>query len=270
MIDGALTISQKIQKISLRGLAKKKVIVVLPAYNAEKTLEATISDLPEDGIDEIILVDDASQDNTVDIARKMGIHVIEHKRNLGYGGNQKTCYAYALEHGADIVVMLHPDYQYDSRVVPHAIGFIQLGICDVVLGNRIRSRKEALEAGMPRYKYLSNRLLTILENFILGQNLGEFHSGFRAYSREVLEKIPFEKNSNSFLFDTQFLVQAVHMGFSVADVPIPVRYFAEASSISFSNSLRYGLGTLGVLILYCLGRLGIYRSTLFKEKTSPV
>jgi glycosyltransferase involved in cell wall biosynthesis len=243
-----------------------KIIAVLPAYNAERTLAATLADVPAGSIDEVILVDDGSKDRTVQVAREMGLTVIEHPQNRGYGGNQKTCYRHALERGADIVVMIHPDYQYDSRVIPHAVGFIELGICDVVLGSRIRSRDEALAGGMPVYKYLSNRFLTAVENFALGQNLGDFHSGFRVYRREVLEKIPFERNSDDFVFDTQFLVQAVRLGFRLGDIPVPVRYFAEASSINFKRSVRYGLGTLGVVGQYWLDRLHLWRSSLFHPK----
>src|SRR5207247_7564101 len=178
------------------------------------------------------------------LARDLGLTVIVHPENRGYGGNQKTCYRHALEHGADIVVMIHPDYQYDSRVIPHAVGFIELGICDVVLGSRIRSRQEALAGGMPRWKYLCNRLLTFVENLALGQNLGDFHSGFRVYRRAVLERIAFERNSDDFVFDTQFLVQAVRLGFRLGDVPVPVRSFADASSINFKRSVLYGFSPL--------------------------
>jgi glycosyltransferase involved in cell wall biosynthesis len=241
-----------------------KIVAVLPAYNAESTLEATLVDVPPGSVDEIILVDDGSRDRTVKVAREMGLTVIEHPQNKGYGGNQKTCYRHALDHGADIVVMIHPDYQYDSRVIPHAVAFIELGICDVVLGSRVRSRQEALAGGMPLYKYVSNRFLTAFENMALGQNLGDFHSGFRVYRREVLERIPFERNSDDFVFDTQFLVQAVRLGFRLGDIPVPVRYFAEASSINFRRSLKYGVATLGVVAQYWLDRLHIRRSKLFK------
>jgi glycosyltransferase involved in cell wall biosynthesis len=217
-------------------------------------------------VDEIILVDDGSTDRTVEVARDMGLTVLVHPANRGYGGNQKTCYQEALARGADVVVMIHPDYQYDSRVIPHAVAFIELGICDVVLGSRIRSRDEALRGGMPKYKYLSNRFLTAVENLALGQNLGDFHSGFRVYRREVLERIPFEGNSDDFVFDTQFLVQAVRFGFRLGDVPVPVRYFDEASSINFRRSLKYGLSTLGVVGQYWLDRLGLRRSSLFGKK----
>lgn len=243
---------------------KHRVLAVLPAYNAEATLAATIADIPPGAVDEILLVDDCSRDRTVAIARDMGLTVKEHTENRGYGGNQKTCYRYALEHGADIVVMIHPDYQYDARVIPHAVGIIELGICDVVLGNRIRSRKEALACGMPWWKYVSNRGLTIVENVALGQNLGEFHSGFRVYRRSVLETIPFERNSDDFVFDTQFLVQAVHFGFRLGDVPVPVRYFQEASSINFRRSTKYGIETLKAVGQYWLHRFGVRRSNLFQ------
>jgi glycosyltransferase involved in cell wall biosynthesis len=244
-----------------------RILAVMPAYNAEKTLASTLADMPAGCVDEVILVDDGSKDRTVEVAREMGLTVIVHPENRGYGGNQKTCYREALARGADIVVMIHPDYQYDSRVIPHAVGFIELGICDVVLGSRIRSRSEALQGGMPVYKYLSNRFLTTVENFALGQNLGDFHSGFRVYRREVLERIPFEKNSDDFVFDTQFLVQAVRMGFRLGDIPVPVRYFAEASSINFHRSWTYGWSTLGVVGRYWLDRLGIRRSPLFVPKS---
>jgi glycosyltransferase involved in cell wall biosynthesis len=246
-----------------------KVIAVMPAYNAERTLAATLADVPVGSVDEVILVDDGSKDQTVRLAREMGLTVLQHPKNRGYGGNQKTCYRTALEHGADIVVMIHPDYQYDSRVIPHAVGIIELGICDVVLGSRIRSRQEALAGGMPFWKYLCNRFLTIVENMALGQNLGDFHSGFRVYRREVLERIPFERNSDDFVFDTQFLAQAVRLGFRLGDIPVPVRYFDEASSINFRRSLRYGLSTLTVLVQYWLDRLRLWRSPLFREKPRP-
>src|SRR6516164_3718907 len=203
-----------------RPRRRHKVIAVMPAYNAEKTLAATLADMPPGSVDEVILVDDGSRDQTVAIAQAMGLTVLVHPENRGYGGNQKTCYREALARGADIVVMIHPDYQYDSRIIPHAVGFIEMGICDVVLGSRIRSRSEALQGGMPVYKYLSNRMLTVVENLTLGQNLGDFHSGFRVYRRQVLEKLAYESNSDDFVFDTEFLVQAVHFGFRLADIPV--------------------------------------------------
>jgi len=235
-----------------------KIIAVLPAYNAERTLAATIADFPPGCVDEILLVDDGSKDRTVEIARAMGLTVIVHAQNRGYGGNQKTCYQYALEHGYDVVVMIHPDYQYDSRVIPHAVGIIELGICDVILGNRVRTRAEAVACGMPWWKYFANRGLTLIENVALGQNLGEFHSGFRVYRRRVLETVPFQNNSDDFVFDTQFLVQAVRFGFRLGDVPVPVRYFDEASSINFRRSTKYGLETLKTVGQYWLCRLGVW------------
>jgi glycosyltransferase involved in cell wall biosynthesis len=249
---------------------KHRIIAVLPAYNAEATLAATLADFPPGCVDEVLLVDDGSKDRTVQLARAMGLTVIVHEKNTGYGGNQKTCYRYCLEHGADIVVMIHPDYQYDARAIPHAVGVIELGICDVVLGNRVRSRSETLKCGMPRWKYVCNRGLTAFENLMLGQNLGEFHSGFRVYRREVLEKIPFERNSDDFVFDTQFLVQAVHFGFRLGDIPVPVRYFAEASQINFRRSTKYGLQTLAAVGKYWLNRIGLWKSGLFKAKERPV
>lgn len=245
---------------------KHKVMAVLPAYNAEKTLAATIADFPAGCVDEILLVDDGSKDNTVNVAREMGLTVIVHDKNRGYGGNQKTCYDYALSKGADVVVMIHPDYQYDARIIPHAVGLIELGICDVVLGSRVRSRQEALKCGMPWWKYFSNRALTMFENIALGQNLGDFHSGFRVYRRSVLETIPFERNSDDFVFDTQFLAQAVHHGFRLGDIPVPVRYFAEASSINFRRSTIYGIRTVSTMLRFWTHRVGIWKSKLFKAK----
>jgi len=250
---------------SISEKRRHKIVAVMPAYNAESTLAATLADIPAGSIDEAILVDDGSKDRTVQVAREMGLTVIQHTTNKGYGGNQKTCYRHALDRGADIVVMIHPDYQYDSRVIPHAVGFIELGICDVVVGSRIRSRDEALKGGMPKYKYFSNRILTAVENMALGQNLGDFHSGFRVYRREVLERIPFQNNSDDFVFDTQLLVQAVRFGFRLADIPVPVRYFSEASSINFIRSMNYGCRSLAIVADYWLDRFHLRRSPLFKE-----
>ncbi|MDB5390983.1 MAG: Undecaprenyl-phosphate mannosyltransferase [Planctomycetaceae bacterium] len=243
-----------------------KVIVVMPAYNAAATVARTVADIPVGSVDEVILVDDCSTDNTVEVAERLGLTVIRHEQNLGYGGNQKTCYKLALERGAEFVVMVHPDYQYDSRVIPAAIDILKLGICDMMLGSRIRTRREALDGGMPIYKYLSNRMLTLIENVALGQNLGDFHSGFRAYRREVLETVPWENNSNDFVFDSQFLAQAVYFGFKLGDIPVPVRYFAEASSINFRRSCIYGLATLRVLQQYWFRQLGLTRNKLFQKR----
>lgn len=242
----------------------EKVVAVLPAYNASRTLERTLRDLPVGEVDKIILVDDCSKDDTADVARAMGLEVIAHETNTGYGGNQKTCYRAALQAGADYVVMIHPDYQYDSRVARLAIDFIRLDICDVVLGNRIRTRREALEGGMPLVKYLANRGLTTIENIALGQNVGDFHSGFRAYSRKVLETVPFERNSNSFVFDSQFLVQCVHYGFRLGDIPVPVRYFDEASSIDFRRASIYALRTLWTVSQFWMHRLRLWKCELLK------
>lgn len=235
----------------------------MPAYNAEMTLAKTVGDIPPGAVDEIIVVDDASRDRTVEIAKSLGLAVIARPANGGYGANQKTCYDEALARGAEVVVMVHPDYQYDSRLIPMLTGIIEADVCDVVLGNRIRTRQEALRHGMPVWKYLANRLLTLIENTVLGQNLGEFHSGFRAYSRRVLEVIPYHRNSDDFVFDQQFLVQAVHFGFRLGDVPVPVRYMADASSISFQRSVAYGLQTLLTLARWLTHRMGLRRDPLF-------
>lgn len=247
--------------------AQPKVIAVMPAYNAAKTLEQTVADIPKGSVDEIILVDDCSSDNTVEIAEKLGLTVIQHEQNTGYGGNQKSCYARALENGADVVVMIHPDYQYDSRVVPVAVEILRLGICDVIMGSRIRTRKEALDGGMPGWKYIANRCLTITENIALGQNLGDFHSGFRAYRREVLDTVPWRENTDDFAFDSQFLAQSVYFGFKLGDIPVPVRYFDEASSINFSRSVKYGLTTLWILAQFWLQKLGLVRFKIFGSPT---
>jgi glycosyltransferase involved in cell wall biosynthesis len=251
-------VSEKEKKVT-RG----KVIIVMPAYNAAVTLERTFKDIPQGIAEKVILVDDGSKDDTVEIATRLGIAVIRHEKNKGYGSNQKTCYREALAQGADVIVMLHPDYQYDSRLIPYFLGYIELNICDIMLGSRIRTRREALRGGMPLYKYLMNRILTLVENIVLGQNLGDFHSGFRIYRREVLEKIPFEKNSDDFAFDSEFLVQAAFQGFRIGDAPVPVRYFSEASSIGFVGSLRYGLKTLWTLARYLLHKWGVFHCPLF-------
>lgn len=234
---------------------KSKVIVVLPAYQAERTLEKTINDIPSSVVDEIILVDDMSSDHTVEIAQKFNLIVEKHSKNLGYGANQKTCYQLALRRNADIVVMLHPDYQYDPKLIPHFIDFIQNDYFDVMLGTRIRTRKEALAGGMPKYKYFSNRFLTIIENIVTGQNLSEWHTGMRAYSRKVLESIDFMKNSDDFVFDCQILFQIVERGFRIGEIPVPVRYFPEASSINFYRSVRYGIGSVLTALKFLLRKI---------------
>ena len=230
----------------------QKIIVVLPAYNAAQTLERTVKDIP-DLVDEIILVDDKSHDETVALARQLGLFVFEHDRNGGYGANQKTCYRLALEHGADIIVMIHPDYQYDPKLIKYFASFIGDNYFDVMLGTRIRSRREALAGGMPRYKYFFNRVLTIFENLVSGYNLSEWHTGLRAYQRAVLEKINWENNSDDFVFDSEVLFQIVAQRYRIGEIPAPVRYFPEASSINFGRSVRYGLGTVWVGLKHLFG-----------------
>ena len=229
---------------------KPKIVVVMPAYNAAKTIEKTYRDIPKKRVDEIIVVDDASGDETVKIAKKLGLKTFIHHANLGYGGNQKTCYWEALKKNPEIVVMIHPDYQYDPTLIPELVKPIIDGRFDIMLGSRIRTRKEALEGGMPLYKYLANRFLTLVENIVLGLNLSEYHTGFRAYSKKVLKMVPFQRFSNDFVFDQQILIAAVAHGFKIGEIPVPVRYFPEASSINFWRSVRYGLGTLWSLVRF--------------------
>ncbi|MFZ5434170.1 MAG: glycosyltransferase family 2 protein [Calditrichota bacterium] len=246
----------------------KKVVCIMPAYNAEMTLEQTLRSIPPGCVDEFILTDDCSRDRTAETAERLGIRVIRHEQNRGYGANQKTCYDAARETGADVVVMIHPDYQYDGRVIPHVIGLLSLGTCDILLGSRIRTRRETLEGGMPVYKYLSNRVLTTFENIALGQNLGDFHSGFRAYVRDVLDTVNYHANSDDFVFDTEFLAQAVHHKFRIGDIPIPTRYFDEASSINFRRSLKYGLQTVGVMGKFWLQQCGLAHYRIFDSVPS--
>jgi len=231
---------------------QKKIIVVLPAYNAASTLEMTVGDIP-DIVDEIILVDDKSNDATVAVAKRLGLFVFQRESNGGYGANQKTCYRLALEHGADIIVMIHPDYQYDPKLINFFAEFIGGNFFDIMLGTRIRSRREALAGGMPLYKYISNRALTIFENFVSGYNLSEWHTGMRAYKREVLESIDWQSNSDDFVFDTEMLFKAVAKQYRIGETPVPVRYFKEASSINFRRSLKYGLSTVSVGLRYLFG-----------------
>jgi len=241
-----------------------KVVVIMPAYNAARTLERTYHDLPQDVIDHIILVDDVSQDETVEIARRLGLHVVVHIQNKGYGGNQKTCYLEALRAGADIVVMLHPDYQYDSRLVPDLIKPIVEDRADMMLGSRLLTPGGARAGGMPLWKYLANRFLTIVENLALGLRLSEAHTGFRAYRRKLLETIPFLLNSDNFVFDTQVIAQAVAFGFRVDEIAVPTRYFSEASSVNFHRSVVYGLSTLHVMLRFALNRIGVIRADEFR------
>lgn len=229
---------------------KPKTVIIMPAYNAAKTLEKTYNDIPKDIVDEIILVDDASGDTTVKIARKLGLRVFLHPANLGYGGNQKTCYWEALKRKPEIIVMIHPDYQYDATLTRELIYPIIKKRCDIMLGSRIRSRQEVLAGGMPWWKYYGNRFLTILENIILGLNLSEYHTGFRAYSVKALKKIPFMRFSNDFVFDQQLLVSAVANDLRIGEIPVPVRYFPDASSVNFRRSVKYGLEILWNLVFY--------------------
>lgn len=234
----------------------ERVIVVMPAYNAARTLEKTLRSIPEEFHESVILVDDHSQDQTVAVARKLGItSIIEHDRTRGYGANQKTCYREALKKGATIVVMVHPDNQYDARLIPAFVQFLKAGTCDIILGNRIRTRKSALSGGMPKYKYFANRILTFIANCCLGTNLGDFHSGFRVYTRNVLENIAWENNADDFSFDPELLAKAVSLGYCVGDAPIPCSYPADASSIGFRSSVLYGMQLLMVLGRYILARL---------------
>jgi glycosyltransferase involved in cell wall biosynthesis len=239
--------------------SRPRVIVVMPAYNAAKTLERTYADIPHDRIDQIILVDDVSKDETVEIARQLGLDVIIHQQNLGYGGNQKTCYDAALAAGADIVVMLHPDYQYDATRIPALIEPILDGRADLMLGSRFLG--DPLAGGMPRWKYISNRFLTTIENLAFGLHLSEYHTGLRAYSRRLLEVIPYRLNSDDFVFDQELVAQVVAAGgLRIAEIAVPTRYFEEASSVNFQRSVVYGLSTLRVVLRFVLHRLRIRRS----------
>lgn len=246
---------------------KPRIIVVMPAYNAAKTVEKTHGDIPRDLVDRVILVDDASQDNTSDIARKLGLDVFVHAQNKGYGGNQKTCYLEALSAGADVVVMVHPDNQYDPTRIPAMIAPILEGKADLVLGSRLLGGREAtLKGGMPIWKYVSNRFLTTVENMIFGTNLSEMHTGFRAYSRRLLTTIPFLLNSDDFVFDSEVIAQTAAFKFRIVEVPVPTRYFPEASSVNFRRSVVYGLSTLNVARKFLLNKLGIRKYPLFRKR----
>jgi len=245
-------------------IKNKKVVVVLPAYNAEQTLEITYREIPFDIVDEVVLVDDASKDNTVEVARRIGInHVIRHDKNLGYGGNQKTCYNKALSLGADIVVMLHPDYQYTPKLITAMASIIAEDLYPVVLGSRILG-KGALKGGMPLYKYFFNRFLTFSQNLLIGQKLSEYHTGYRAFSRKVLESVNYQANSDNFVFDNQMLSQIVYAGFEIAEVTCPTKYFEEASSINLKDSIVYGSGVMGVSFRHFLQRIGLGKFGIYK------
>lgn len=243
----------------------KKIVVVLPAYNAAKTLEKTYREIPFEFVDDVVLVDDASRDDTAEVARKLGIHTIIHEKNKGYGGNQKTCYRTAVALGADIVVMLHPDYQYTPRLITAVSAMIAYGEFDAVLASRILGIG-ALKGGMPFYKYIANRFLTLFENILLGHKLSEYHSGYRAFSREVLERLPLDENSDDFVFDNQMLAQVVWADFRIGEVSCPTKYFPEASSINFSRSVKYGFGVLGTAIQFRLAKIGIVSPSIFRFK----
>jgi glycosyltransferase involved in cell wall biosynthesis len=247
--------------------SRPEIVVVMPAYNAARTLKSTLDDLPRDGVADIILVDDGSRDNTVELAKSFGLKVFKHTRNFGYGANQKTCYTEALKSNASIIVMVHPDYQYDPRLLPELVRPIALAQADVVFGSRMMSAS-ALTQGMPWWKYYANRFLTALENRIFGLRLSEFHTGYRAYSRHALERVNFLANADGFIFDQEIVAQFVESGARIQEVPVPTRYFPEASSASFVASVWYGLGILGLLLRYLLHRLNLWRSMQFEAHTA--
>src|SRR5512140_3681163 len=250
---------------ALMPLHEKKVVAVLPAYNAEKTLQATYDDIPKDWVDEILLVDDCSRDNTVELSRKLGITTVVHQRNRGYGGNQKTCYHTAMEQmGADICVMVHPDHQYDPTIIPELVKPLLRGECDAVFGSRMLGGRP-IEGGMPKWKYFGNLFLTMIENATFYVFLSEYHSGFRAYSRRYLESIDFDANSDDFVFDTEIIAQGVAKRMLIREVPIQTRYFDEASQIGFWRSVRYGLAILKTMVLYKLHKKHIYTHVIFRD-----
>ena len=247
----------------------KKVVVVMPAYNAGMTLEQTYREIPKDLVDEVILVDDASKDETVQVAKRLGIHTVIHLANKGYGGNQKTCYREALRKGADIIVMLHPDYQYTPQLVPAIASMIASGVYDVVLGSRILVGG-TLVGGMPVYKYIANRCLTFAQNIIMNQKLSEYHTGYRAFSRRVLETLPLEHNSDDFVFDNEMLAQAAYFGFKIGEISCPTKYFTGASSINFKRSVQYGLGVLDTSIKYRLQKWGMAQYPIFDNTSGKL
>lgn len=244
----------------------KKIIVVLPAYNAEKTLQKTFEEIPFDVVDEVIITDDFSKDNTVDVAKHLGIkHIISHDKNKGYGANQKSCYQKAIALGADIIVMLHPDYQYTPKLIPSMCQLIAHNLYDVVLGSRILS-KGALQGGMPLYKYIANRILTFIQNILMNQKLSEYHTGYRAFNVSFLNKIAFENNADDFVFDNEIIAQLCYKKARIGEISCPANYFEEASSINFSKSVIYGLGVLRVSLTYFFNKIGVLKSDLFKSR----
>jgi glycosyltransferase involved in cell wall biosynthesis len=243
----------------------KKLVVIMPAYNAEITLRKTYAEIPHEYVDEVLLVDDASKDSTTEVARELGIKTIHHPENKGYGGNQKTCYREALKCNADIVVMVHPDYQYSPRLVTAMASMIASGHYDIVLGSRILGGA-ALKGGMPLYKYIANRLLTFIDNIVLGVKLSEYHTGYRAFTCEVLETLPLEENSDDFIFDNEMLVQAVFFGFRIGELSCPTKYFAEASSINFRKSVKYGVGVIITMMKYVLTKWQVKEFVIFSSK----
>ncbi len=244
-------------------LHEKKIVVVLPAYKAEKTLVMTYNEIPFDVVDDVVLVDDCSSDRTVEVGRSIGIkNIVVHPRNRGYGGNQKTCYREALRLGADIVVMVHPDYQYTPRLITAMASMVASGEFDVVLGSRILG-SGTLKGGMPIYKYISNRFLTLFENLLLREKVSEYHTGYRAFSRKVLETLPLEENSDDFIFDNQMLAQAVYLGFRIGEISCPTKYFTEASSINFKRSVIYGLGVMATAVKFRLQKMGLRHYPIF-------
>ncbi len=246
-------------------LAGKKIVVVLPAYNAEQTLEKTYHEIPMEIVDEVVLVDDHSKDKTVEVAQKIGIrHIIRHDKNKGYGGNQKTCYKKALELGADIVIMLHPDYQYTPKLINPMASIIANEVYPVVTASRILGGG-ALRGGMPLYKYIANRILTLTQNILIGQKLSEYHTGYRAFSKEIFDKINIEANSDDFVFDNQMLSQIFMAGFEIAEVTCPTKYFEEASSINFKRSVQYGLGVLKVSLIHFLHKNGLGKFEIYQR-----
>lgn len=246
-------------------LTGKKVVVVMPAYNAAQTLEHTFRDIPFDIVDEVLLVDDASNDITLEIAKRLGIRCFLHERNMGYGRNQKTCYIEALKLGADIVIMLHPDYQYSPKVIPALAGLVASGEYDAAIGSRILGGKSR-QGGMPTYKYLANRFLTFSQNLLLNAKLSEYHTGFRAFSRQVLETLPLMENSDDFLFDNEMLAQIIFFGFRVGEASCPTHYFPEASSINFQRSIKYGWGVLVTSVKFFLQKLGVKNFRIFSRE----